>query len=189
MSNDSGYQRDERLIIRMAVVCGVLLGVLVYFLAQTQSPRKDPVLPEDVWRVVNELAPAAGLDPEFVYALAWAESGLNARARSSVARGIMQLTRPAWTEVTDESYRLAWDWQTNIRVGIDYLVFCRDYLKSHNSFNYQLLAASYRYGPYYVRNKNFDLKQVKPPKNKIYQNIFAGNVRPVAPPTLLLTSE
>jgi soluble lytic murein transglycosylase-like protein len=182
MSIDSRYQRDERLIIWMAVVCGAVVGVLACFLVQTQSPRKESVLPEDVWRVVSKLAPAAGIDPGFVYALAWAESGLNARARSSVARGIMQLTKPAWMEVTDESYRLAWDWQTNIRVGIDYLAFCRDYLKSHDSFNYQLLAASYRYGPYYVRNKNFDLKQVKPPKNKIYQNIFAGNIRPVAPP-------
>ena len=189
MSFDHRYQRDERFIIRMAVACGIIFGVMAYFGAQTQNPRKEQVLPEEVWRVVSELAPAAGIDPEFVYALAWAESGLNARARSSVARGMMQLTRPAWTEVTDESYRLAWDWQTNLRIGIEYLVFCRDYLKSHDSFNYQLLAASYRYGPYYVRKKNFDIKQVKPPKNEIYKHIFDGNVRPVSPPILISASE
>lgn len=182
MSIDSRYRRDERLMIRIAVVCVLVVAGFSYFLGQSLKPSRQLVQPEDVWRVVNELAPAAGIDPEFVYALAWAESSLNARARSSVARGIMQLTRPAWNEVTDESYRLAWDWQTNLRIGIDYLAFCRDYLKSHDSFSYQLLAASYRYGPYYVRKKNFDLKQVKPPTNKIYQQIFAGNVRPVPPP-------
>jgi soluble lytic murein transglycosylase-like protein len=182
MSIDSRYQRDERLMFRMGVACLVIVGVLSYVLSQQVAPRRQLVHAEEVWRVVTQLAPAAEIDPGFVYALAWAESGLNARARSSVARGIMQLTRPAWSEVSDESYRLAWDWRTNLRVGIDYLAFCRDFLKSHDSFNYQLLAASYRYGPYYVKNKNFDLKQVKPPKNKIYQQIFAGNVRPVPPP-------
>jgi soluble lytic murein transglycosylase-like protein len=189
MPIDHRYHRDERLIIRIAVAFGLILGVLTYFLAQTLSPPREQVSPEDVWRVVRELAPQAGLDPEFVYALAWAESGLNARARSSVARGIMQLTRPAWTEVTDESYSMAWDWQTNLRIGIEYLVFCRKYLKSHDSFNYPLLAASYRYGPYYVQSNNFDIQQVKPPKNEIYQRIFNGNVRPVPPPVLSVASE
>jgi hypothetical protein len=33
-----------------------------------------------------------------------------------------------------------------------------------------------------VQDNNFDIKQVKPPKSEIYQRIFAGNVRPVAPP-------
>jgi soluble lytic murein transglycosylase-like protein len=186
MFMDYDYRRDERLIIRIAVVLGVVIGGCAIFLAQQYSPPQDQVLPEDVWPVVYELSVQAELDPEFVYALAWAESGLNASARSSIARGMMQLTRPAWDEVTDESYRLAWDWQISIRVAIDYLVYCRDYLKSRHSFSYPLLAASYRYGPYYVADKQFDITLLKPPDNEIYQRIFAGNVRPVAPPKVTM---
>lgn len=184
MPIDEHYHRDERLIIRAALVFGLVMGVVAIFLTQKYNPPRQQVLPEDVWPVVYELSHRAGLDPEFVYALAWAESGLNANARSSVARGMMQLTRPAWDQVTDESYRLAWEWQTSIRVGIDYLVYCRDFLKSRESFTYPLLAASYRYGPYYVQSKEFDIEQLKPPKNEIYKRIFAGNVRPVPPPKM-----
>jgi soluble lytic murein transglycosylase-like protein len=176
------YQRDERRIIRVAVVLGVIAGVLAFFLATKLDSGEEQVSPIEVWDYIAEVAPQRGLDPEFVYALAWAESSLDAKARSSVARGIMQLTKPAWREVSDESYRYAWDWKSNIRVAVDYLAFCRDFLKQHNSFNYPLLAASYRYGPYYVRDKNFNIRQIQTPKNKIYRRIFEGNIRPVAPP-------
>lgn len=182
MPIDHHYHRDERLIIRIAVVLGVFMGALAIFFTQKYHPSREQVSPAVVWPVVYELSTQAGLDPEFVYALAWAESGLNAKARSSVARGMMQLTRPAWDQVTDESYRLAWEWQTNVRVAIDYLAYCRDYLKVRDSFSYPLLAASYRYGPYYVQARDFDIQQLKPPKNEIYKRIFAGNVRPVSPP-------
>jgi soluble lytic murein transglycosylase-like protein len=182
MPIDLNYRRDERLLIRMAVVLGVVAGILAFMLTQTLGERSEKVSPEEVWAFVQEQAPQKNLDPEFIYALAWAESSLNARARSSVARGIMQLTKPAWTEVSDESYRQAWDWRTNLRVGIDYLAFCRDFLKRHDSFSYPLLAAAYRYGPYYVKDKNFNLGQIKKPKNEIYRRIFRGNIRPVAPP-------
>jgi soluble lytic murein transglycosylase-like protein len=182
---DHHYHRDERLIIRIAVVLGVAMGALAIFLTQKYNSPREQVSAEAVWFLVYELSTQADLDPEFVYALAWAESGLNPKARSSVARGMMQITRPAWNEVTDESYSLAWEWQTNIRIAIDYLVYCRDYLKKRHSFSYPLLAASYRYGPYHVQNKNFDIQELKPPKSKIYQRIFAGNVRPVSPPELI----
>lgn len=182
MPIDHHYHRDERLLIRMAVVLGVVAGILAFVLTRTLGDRTEKVSSEEVWTYVQEQAPQRDLDPEFVYALAWAESSLNARARSSVARGIMQLTKAAWSEVSDESYRQAWDWRTNIRVGIDYMAFCRDYLKKHDSFSYPLLAAAYRYGPYYVEGKNFNLGQIKQPKNEIYRRIFDGNIRPVAPP-------
>ncbi len=185
MQMDQYYHRDERLVIRIAVILAVALGVLAVILSQKYSLARQQVSPEAVWAVVYELSTQADLDPEFVYALAWAESGLNPQARSSVARGMMQITRSAWHEVTDESYRLAWEWQTNVRIAIDYLVYCRDYLKARYSFSYPLLAASYRYGPYYVQNKNFDIQELRPPKNNIYQRIFAGNVRPVSPPAMI----
>jgi len=182
MPIDHHYHRDERLIIRVAVALGVLLGCLTIFLTQKYSPPRAQVLPEDVWPLIYELSNQEDLDPEFVYALAWAESSLNANARSSVARGMMQLTRPAWEQVTDESYSMAWEWQMNIRIAIDYLVYCRDHLISNNAFSYPLLAASYRYGPYYVQNNEFDLKLIKTPDKEIYKRIFSGNVRPVLPP-------
>jgi len=53
---------------------------------------------------------------------------------------------------------------------------------AHDAFSYPLLAASYRYGPSYVRQRGFDLSQLRKPKNKIYQRIFAGMIRPVSPP-------
>lgn len=181
---DRQYLRDERLLIRTAVVLGVVAGILAFILAKNIGSRAEQVSPDEVWAYVEETAAQKELDAEFVYALAWAESSLNAKARSSVARGMMQLTKPAWREVSDESYRHAWDWKTNVRVGIDYLDFCRAYLKRHDAFSYPLLAASYRYGPYYVKDKGFDLGKIRQPKNEIYKRIFDGNIRPVPPPEL-----
>lgn len=182
MPIDHHYHRDERLLIRLAVVLGVIAGLLTFILAKNLGSGTEQVSSEEVWAYISEVAPQRGLDAEFVYALAWAESSLNAKARSSVARGIMQMTKPAWREVSDESYRHAWDWKTNIRVAVDYLAFCRDFLKRHDSFSYELLAASYRYGPYYVQQESFNIWKVRPPKNEIYKRIFGGNIRPVTPP-------
>lgn len=184
MPIDHHYLRDERFVVRLAVVLGVVVGILAFFMAKNMTSRVEQVSPEEVWSYVQEASAQKDLDPEFVYALAWAESSLNAKARSSVARGMMQLTKSAWREVSDESYRHAWDWKTNVRVGIDYLVFCRDFLKQHDAFSYPLLAASYRYGPYYVKKRGFDLNQVRTPKNEIYQRIFNGIIRPVPPPAV-----
>ncbi|HAV12212.1 MAG TPA: hypothetical protein DCX06_01780 [Opitutae bacterium] len=184
MPIDGNYHRDERLIIRVAVILGVLVGILAIVFAQTIGNHTEKVSAEEVWAYIEEVAPQSGLDPEFVYAIAWAESSLNARARSSVARGMMQITRPAWNEVTDESYRHAWDWRTNLRVGIQYLAFCRDYLQKHGEFSYPLLAASYRYGPYHVKRHDFSIAKIGKPRNKIYKSIFRGNIRPIRPPSL-----
>jgi len=180
---DHHYYRDERFLIRAAVVLGIVVGIVALFMAAGLGTGQKQVSPQEVWSYVHEVAPQRGLDPEFVYALAWAESSLDAKARSSVARGMMQLTKPAWREVSDESYRHAWDWKTNIRVAIDYLVFCKEFLKRHDSFSYPLLAASYRYGPYYVKGKGFDVDALREPKNDIYKSIFDGNIRPVEPPS------
>lgn len=182
MAIDQRYYRDERLLIRIATVLGVVVGILAFTLTQTLSEKKEQISSEEVWAYIKAQAPQQGINPEFVYALAWAESSLNARARSSVARGMMQLTKPAWTEVSDESYRHAWDWKVNVSVAIDYLSFCRDYLKQHDSFTYPLLAATYHYGPYYLKSKGFDLEEIKEPKNVIYRRILSGDIRPVTPP-------
>lgn len=182
MPFDHRYLRDERSLIRLAVVLGVIAGVIAIFMAKSLSSRVERVAAEEVWAHIQTLALEKDLDPEFVYALAWAESSLNARARSSVARGMMQLTKPAWREVSEESYRFAWDWKVNLRVGTDYLVYCREFLKRHNSFSYPLLAASYRYGPSYVKRHEFEIAKLPVPKNEIYKRIFDGVIRPVPPP-------
>ena len=48
MPIDHHYHRDERLIIRIAVVLGVAMGVLAIFLTQKYSPPREQVLPEAV---------------------------------------------------------------------------------------------------------------------------------------------
>jgi soluble lytic murein transglycosylase-like protein len=184
MPIDRQYLRHERLLVCLAVILGIVVGGLAFTVTRSIGHHSEQVTPTDVWALIQELADQRNLDPEFVYALAWAESSLDAHARSSVARGMMQLTKSAWQQVTDESYQQAWDWRTNIRVAIDYLAYCRDYLKYHDSFTYPLLAASYRYGPYHVKKKKFNIRALKKPKNEIYRRIFAGNIRPVAPPQL-----
>lgn len=181
---DFHYHKDERTLLRLAALLGALIGALAFFVAAPPSKKPNQISPEAVWEYVYEQSRSSGLDPQFVYALAWAESSLNEHARSSVARGIMQLTKSAWREVTDESYRHAWNWKDNVRVGIDYLVFCREFLKQHDAYSYPLLAACFRYGPYYVKDKDFRLDRIKKPKNDIYKLIFSGNIRPVRPPTL-----
>lgn len=182
MPIDHRYHRDERMIIRLAVILGVVVGLMSIVLSVRLQTMQRQLPKETVWQHIETIALRAGLEPEFVYAIAWAESSLNPKARSSVARGMMQITKSAWREVTEESYRHAWDWRTNVRVAVDYMDFCRDFLHQHDAFSYPLLAMAYRYGPYYVKSKEFDLKAIERPKNKIYQMILDGNIRPVVPP-------
>ena len=66
MPIDHHYHRDERLIIRVAVVLGVVIGILPIFLTQGFGPPREQVSPEVVWPVVYELSMQADLDPEFV---------------------------------------------------------------------------------------------------------------------------
>ena len=179
---DSRYRRDERLFLGLAAGLAIFVGVLALLFADGLGGRDRQLPPETVWKAIRELAPKRGLDPEFVYALAWAESSLRPKARSSVARGLMQMTKSAWSEVSEAPYRQAWRWRTNLGVAIDYLAFCRDFLEGKQSFSYPLLAACFRYGPYYVQQRDFELARLQPPKNEIYKRIFSGDTRPVAPP-------
>ncbi|MEM8868643.1 MAG: lytic transglycosylase domain-containing protein, partial [Verrucomicrobiota bacterium] len=124
--SDQRYLQDERLIIHIASVVGIAIAILAILSAIFFRERRAAYIPkEEVWAFIETEATAAGLVPEFVYAIAWAESSLNANAESSVARGMMQLTKIAWREVSAQPYRDAWDWQTNVRVAIDYLSYCR----------------------------------------------------------------
>ena len=138
---------------------------------------------EKVWEKIVSEAPAHGLDPAFVYAICHAESSLNANAESSVARGMMQLTEAAWTDVTELNYRLAYDWKTNVEVGMLYLERLKVTLDRQKLFSYPRLAASYRFGYGALRKEKFLVSRLKTPINRIYRKLFAGQLNPVAPPS------
>ena len=76
---------------------------------------------DEVWQKISREAPQHGLEPTFVYAICHAESSLNANAESSVAKGMMQLTEAAWSDVTKLHYRQAFEWETNVEFGMLYL--------------------------------------------------------------------
>ena len=136
-----------------------------------------------VWPKIKKEARKHGLDPAFVYAVCHAESSLAANAETSVARGMMQLTEGAWKDVTEKSYRLAFDWETNVEVGVGYLGKLKGMLNRVKKFSYPRLAASYRYGFSALRMQGCLVSKMKTPRNRIYRKIFAGNVRPVKPPS------
>ncbi|MDP0497500.1 MAG: transglycosylase SLT domain-containing protein [Verrucomicrobiota bacterium JB024] len=168
---------------RFLLIClaaGAILGLIDSWISRPLASR--PPTPERVWKYMSSRAPAYGLDPGFVYAIAMAESSLNATATTGYANGMMQLSRPAWAEVSNSSYRLAWNWYSNVTVAMEYLEFCKAFLEQNGKFSYPLLAACYRYGPYKVKAEGFDLAKLPSPNNKIYQQLFAGNQNPVKTP-------
>ena len=135
-----------------------------------------------VWEKIKREAPQLGLDPSFVYAICHAESSLNANAQSSIARGMMQLTEAAWSDVTNLHYRTAYQWETNVEVGMLYLKRLKGMLESVDMFNYPRLAASYRYGYNALRQEQYMVSRMKTPINRIYRKLFAGQLSPVEPP-------
>ena len=141
-----------------------------------------PIAPQEVWKVVRYESGKYNIEPSFIFAIAFAESRFDAHANSRHARGIMQLSKTAWREVSDLSYRKAWNWRKNIEVGTKYLAYNRKLLQKHRHFNYPLLAASYRYGFYAVKKNQFNIQKLKSPKNKIYQQLFNGTIDPVTIP-------
>ena len=124
-----------------------------------------------------------GLDPKFVYAICHAESSLDANAETSVARGMMQLTEAAWVDVTELHYRQAFDWETNVEVGMLYLKRLKGMLESQEVFSYPRLAASYRFGYGALRKEKFMVSRLQTPVNRIYRKLFAGDMVPVPPPS------
>ena len=135
-----------------------------------------------VWEKIREDAPIHGLNPKFVYAICHAESSLNANAETSIAKGMMQLTEGAWSDVSKLHYRTAFQWETNVEVGMLYLKRLKGMLESVDMFNYPRLAASYRYGYNALRQEQFMVSRMKTPINRIYRKLFAGQLAPVSIP-------
>lgn len=153
-----------------------LAGALL--LAACGTPGPERVVPLEVWRAAQAEGRRHGLDARVIYAIAFAESSFDPRAESSVARGLMQLTEPAWREVSDLPYKQAWDWRRNLEAGSAYLALQRQRLQRAGQFTYPLLAASYRYGYSAVQRAQFDLSRLPPPTNRVYQALFSGELYP-----------
>ena len=131
---------------------------------------------------MQKYATRAGLDPHFVYAICNAESSLDANAQTHVARGMMQLTEPAWQDATRKSYSRAFDWETNVETGI---LPCQGQGDAHQGGSVQLcrrLSACYLYGFDRLRKERFYVGKMPRPENLIYQKLFDGNVAPVKVP-------
>jgi soluble lytic murein transglycosylase-like protein len=146
------------------------------------DPNANFIDEEKVWGKIKTEAPQLGLDPSFVFAICHAESSLNANAESSIAKGMMQLTEAAWSDVTKLHYRTAFQWETNIEVGMLYLKRLKGMLESVDLFSYPRLAASYRYGYSALRREQFMVSRMKTPVNRIYRKLFAGTIDPVPVP-------
>ena len=160
-----------------------LLGLLVFASSCVHKKRPPKVIPASkVWAHVQLKAAGQGLDPHFVYAICTAESTLDANAETDVARGMMQLTEAAWSDVTQRPYRHAFNWKINTDTGILYLGRLKGMLMKEGVFSYPRLAASYRWGFTRLKRGGFDVDKLPAPKNRIYQRLFAGEIAPVASP-------
>ena len=165
-------------VVAVLVALILIVGVFDVF-----HLRPKPVAPKNVWEQARNLEAGSGIDARFLYALCWAESSFDAHARSSVARGIMQMTRPAWKEVRAGSYGDAFSWKENMQAGVQYLLFCQEVLDSSYGQSYPHPAAAYRYGPYKVKAAGYDLNQLPTPKNLVYRALLQGDLSPDSVPS------
>jgi len=161
---------------------GTLLGVLIIYLLFFSPLPTQNVSPENVWNVVQDVAPAHGIKPSFVYAIIEAESSLNPDATTSSSRGLMQLSRGTWKLVTDKPFEDAYSWQTNIEMGTRYLAYCKRFLEDNNVFSYPRLAVCYHMGPGALQSCHWKVSCLPDPGNDIYRALYSGNEAPVPVP-------
>lgn len=155
------------------VGAALLLLVLAFFLNRRQARH---VPSEAVWSQARTLGAAHDLDPRFLFAIAMAESSLNANADSGYARGLMQVSEAAWTDMTPMDYREAFDWRTNMDVATRYLAHLRDRLVEAGHFDYARLAAAYRHGYNALADEEFSVAALPAPRNAIYRELFQGRI-------------
>ncbi|HLS28325.1 MAG TPA: transglycosylase SLT domain-containing protein [Opitutales bacterium] len=165
----------------LSMLGGILLLCLLLLILTDCSRQPKYIDRGRVWKVVQKEAEKQGLDPHVVFAIVAAESSFNAHAKNGDAFGLMQLRPPAWKTVSKKPHRRAWNWRENIVVGTAYLGHLKEFLEDHGQFSYPMLAACYRHGPYRVKGVGFDLAELPPPRNKIYQALQRGERAPVSP--------
>jgi len=161
----------------------ILLAVVAFVVLAGCARRREPVDRREVWRALQPWAARYRLDPAFIYALVAAESDFDARARQGEARGLLQLTPAAWATVSSRPYEpTVWAWRANLETGIDYLAWCRHALHARGRFSDPLLLAAFHFGFDYVEARDFDERRLPRPPSPIYRELWAGHLRPVAPP-------
>ena len=168
-----------------------LLALVALFVACSRdaAPRPDvsalssaPTRLE-IWTAIQPQAERYRMDPSFIFALVAAESNFDPRAKNGSARGLLQIKPLAWRTVAKKPYDPhVWDWRVNLETGIDYLAYTRAYLHAKKVFSYPLLLAGFHYGLDYVEERDFELGRIPIPDNKIYRELWKGNLTPVAPP-------
>ena len=171
-----GNTRFERIlysILGFMILLALLVTIEHYFYSNYRIPA------ELVWKKVQQEAAIYDLEPEFVFAIVFAESSFRPRASNTGGNGIMQVSEATWGDMTNHPYDMVWDWRVNIEVGTAYLGWCKEYLESKKKFSYPLLAACYNKGPDFVRRNNFNIKKVGKTTNLTYQQLFQGNLDPV----------
>lgn len=162
-----------------------LASILVGLLAGCGA--REPVVLQptraEVWAEAQVQAARYRLEPAFVYALVAAESNFDAAARNGEARGLLQVKPAAWRTVSSAPYEpTVWDWRENLRVGVEYLAWCRQSLHAQGKFSYPALLASFHYGLDHMRQRDFDPRDVAVPDNAVYRELWRGNLAPVASP-------
>lgn len=146
------------------------------------APPPPPTRAE-IWAEIQTQAARYRLDPGFVFALVAAESNFEPAARNGEARGLLQLKPAAWRTVSREPYEPGvWDWRQNLRVGIEYLAWCRHTLHREGKFSHPALLAAFHYGLDAMAARDFDPTEVEVPPNEIYRRLWRGELQPVPPP-------
>ena len=158
----------------LSIVFLALAALSLYHGSWTRPPLY--LAPGEIRPVVEREAARYGLNPDFVMAVVAAESSFNARASNQRARGLMQLTPPAWETVTDQPFREAWDWKTNVEAGTAYLGHLKAWLERRERFSYPVLAACYRHGPGRVAEAGFDISRLPPTRNEVYRQLDQGKI-------------
>jgi len=162
---------------------GLLTGLLLLAGCGPAGSRIEQPTRAAVWAELEVHAVRYRFAPEFLYALVAAESNFEAGARHGEARGLFQLKPEAWRTVSADPYEPGvWDWRTNLRVGVEYLAWCRHTLHRHDKFSYPALLACFHHGLEHMRQRDFAPGRVAVPDNRIYRELWAGNLQPVPPP-------
>jgi soluble lytic murein transglycosylase-like protein len=147
------------------------------------APPERPPTRSEIWAAIQPLAQRYRLEPAFIYALVAAESNFDPQAHNGAARGLLQLKPIAWRAVSKEPYEpTVWHWRSNLQAGVDYLAYSRAYLHRQTAFSYPLLLASFHYGLEYVAERDFRVDRIPIPDNRIYRELWSGNLAPVPPP-------
>jgi soluble lytic murein transglycosylase-like protein len=169
----------------LTLLLGLLFAACSRKDAASDLAAAQPPTRAEIWTEIQPLAARYRLEPAFIYALVFAESNGDPRARNGDACGLMQIKPAAWRAVSKAPYESkVWDWHANLAAGVDYLAYARSYLHKQRgvTFSYPLLLAAFHYGLDYVEARQFDVNRVAVPDNAIYRELWRGNLTPVSPP-------